>query len=170
VPIALTHCTVAVVVVQNSQGVFGNGSSGFLGLGRSAGNGSYFSGILNSRGWSDVLFGLSLNNYVASSANATTTQSAGSFNVRELNTDLFTGQIYWQSIAQISDVPANMPADWAIKFDSYRIMFDSKATSSSGGVAIIEPYFPEVRIPGSEARDFCSSISAESNCILTILS
>jgi hypothetical protein len=149
-------------MVESAEGVFGNGSSGFLGLGRSSGNDSYATGILQSRGWSNVLFGLALNAY-NSTTDAITAQSqtAGSFTVRELNRDMFDGEVSWQPIAKVAGVPNNVPTDWALKFDSYQISSGSQNTRSSGGVAIIEPYFPELRIPSSEAMDFCSSVCRE---------
>lgn len=143
-------------MVQNTQGVFGNGSQGLLGLGRSSGNDSYITGILKTRGWSKMLFGLAVNPY-NSTANATTEQSAGSLNVRELNSNLYSGDISWQQIAKVTDAPPTVPTDWALTFDSYQISFGSQSTFSSGGGATIEPYFPEIRIPSSEATDFCSS-------------
>jgi hypothetical protein len=142
-------------MAQNTQGVFGNGTSGFLGLGRSAGNDSYLSGMLRSRGWNKVMLGLALNPY-NSTANV---QPAGSLTVKELNQDLFKGGVSWQPVARVADVPSNMPTDWALKFDSYQISFGSQTTFSLGGVAVIDPYFPELRIPSAEATDFCSSIS-----------
>lgn len=141
-------------MVQSTEGIFGSGSAGFLGLGRSSGNDSYTSTILQNRGWSKLLFGLALNPY-----NSTATmQSAGVFTVQELNQNLYDGDVSWQPIANVTDVPKNVPTDWAIKFQSYDISSGSQTTHSSGGVAIIEPYFPELRIPSSEATDFCSSI------------
>ena len=146
-------------MVQSTEGVFGNGSAGFLGLGRSTGNDSYTSAILQSRGWSKLLFGLALNPY-NSTADTTTAQSAGLFSVQELNKDMYNGEVFWQPIANVTDVPENVPTDWALKFDSYDLSSGSQSTHSSGGVAIIEPYYPELRIPSSEAIDFCSSIFA----------
>jgi len=144
-------------MIESTEGVLGNGSSGFLGLGRSSGNDSYTTAILQSRGWNSLLFGLALNAY-NSTADTATAQSAGSFTVLELNQDLYDGQVSWQSIANVTGVPNNVPTDWALKFDSYDISSGSRSTHSSGGVAIIEPYFPELRIPSSEAMEFCSSI------------
>jgi hypothetical protein len=148
------------IAVQSTEGVLGNGSSGFLGLGRSSGNDSYTSAVLQSRGLSTLLFGLALNSY-NSTADTTTQQSAGSLTLLELNQNLYDGEVSWQPIANVTDVPNNVPTDWALKFDSYDISFGSQSTHSSGGVAIIEPYFPEMRIPSSEAMDFCLSIFCE---------
>ena len=145
-----------VILVQSSEGVFGSGSAGFLGLGRSSGNDSYPSSILQSRGWNKLLFGLALNPY-NSTADVAAEQSAGVFTVQELNRGLYDGDVSWQPIAKVTDVPDNVPTDWAIKFESYDISSGSQSTHSSGGVAIIEPYFPELRIPSKEATDFCSS-------------
>jgi len=144
-------------MAETTEGVFGNGASGFFGLGRSTGNDSYISGIMRSRKWDNVLFGLALDTY-DSTDNTTTTQNAGSFNVRELNKGLFDGEVSWQPIAKVTDAPIDIPTDWALKFDSYQLSFGSQNVFSAGGVAIIEPYFPELRIPSSEAIDFCSSI------------
>lgn len=147
-------------MAQSTEGVFGNGSSGILGLGRSSGNDSYTTSILHTRGWSKVLFGLALNSYNPA-ADTTTGKSAGSFTVQELNQNLYDGEVSWQPIANVTGVPNNVPTDWALKFDSYDISSGSQSTHSSGGVAIIDPYFPELRIPSSEAMDFCSSIFRE---------
>ena len=146
-----------VILVESAEGVFSKGSSGLLGLGRSSGNDSYTTGILQSRGWSKVLLGLALNPY-NSTADTTAAKSAGSFTVRELNRNLFNGSVSWQPIAKVTDVPSNVPTDWALIFDSYQISSGYQSTVSTGGVAIIEPYFPELRIPSGEAMDFCSSI------------
>lgn len=147
-------------MAQSTEGIFGNGSAGFLGLGRSSGNDSYTTAILQTRGWSKLLFGLALDPY-NSTADTTAVQSAGVFTVQELNKDLYDGEVSWQPIANVTDVPNNVPSDWAIKFESYDISSGSQTTHSLGGVAIIEPYFPELRIPSSEATDFCSSIFRE---------
>ena len=144
-------------MVQNTTGIFGNGASGFLGLGRSSGSASYISGMLQGRGWKNTTLGLALNTFNGSSSSG---QSAGSLTVQELDPNQYTGQVHWQPLAQVTDVPANTPADWALKFDSNKLTFGSQsASSSSGGQAIIDPYFSEIRIPSSDATDFCSSIS-----------
>jgi hypothetical protein len=159
-------------MIENTEGVLADGVSGFIGLGRSTGNDSYITGIINAQGWKNLTFGFAFNpfNTSASPASATATQSAGSFTVREVNSGLFAGEISWQPLASTSGVPKNVPADWAIKFDSYKITSGSQSTTNSGGVAIIDPYFQELRIPRDEAVEFCSSIPAEFDCILTITS
>jgi len=146
-----------VIMVQNTEGIFGNGSLGLLGLGRSSGNDSYLSGVLKSRGWNSVLLGLAVNPY-NSTANATTEQLGGSLNFQELNSNLYSGEVSWQPTAKVTNAPANIPTDWALQFDSYQMSFGSRTTFSSGGGATIDPFFPEFMIPGSEATDFCSSI------------
>jgi hypothetical protein len=138
-----------------------------VGLGRSTGNDSYVSGIINSQGWKNLMFGFAFNSFNAAS---TATQSAGSIHVREVDPGMFHGEISWQSLASISGVPKNVPTDWSINFDSYKITFGSQSTTNLGGVAIIDPYFQELRIPRDEATAFCSSILAEFDCILTIAS
>jgi len=143
--------------------VLGKNVSGFIGFGRSAGNDSYVSRIIISQGWKNATFAFAFNRFNASD----TTQSAGSLTVREVNPNLFTGDIYWQPLARVTDVPKNLPTDWSIKFDSYKISFGSQDTTSSEGVAIIEPYFREIRIPNKEAVDFCSSVLTEFDRILT---
>lgn len=153
-------------MIKSTDGVLEDGVSGLVGLGRSTGNDSYISGIINSQaGWEDLLFGFAFN---AFNANATAAQSAGSFTVWELNPALFAGKISWQPLVRTTGVPKNMPADWAINFDSYKVKFGSQSITNSGGVAIIDPYFQELRIPQNEAMDFCSSILAIFDCILTL--
>jgi len=154
-------------MIQNTTGVLSEGVSGFIGLGRSTGNDSLMSGIINGRGWKNLTFGFAFNGFNASS---TTTQSAGSFTVRELNPRMFAGEVAWQPLAQVSGVPTTMPTDWAIKFDSYKITSGSQSTTNLGGVAIIDTYFRELRIPRDEAIEFCSSVLVEFDCILTITS
>jgi hypothetical protein len=120
-----------------------------------------------TRGRTTSTFGFALNKFDNSAANATTVQSAGSLSVRENNPDSFAGEIHWQPLAQTANVPGNMPSDWAIKFDSYKISFGNQSTTNSGGVAIIEPYFQELRIPNDEAVNFCSSNLVEFDRIVT---
>ena len=157
-------------MANSTAGILGTGVSGFVGFGRSTGNASYISGILNSSGWKNVTLGFAFNPFNPTATNATALQSAGSLTVRELNPDLFAGEIYWQPLTQVTGVPKHTPSDWAIKFDSYRLKFGSQRITSSGGIAIIEPYFQEVRIPSDEATEFCSSILAEFDHTLTITS
>ena len=153
-------------MVQNTTGILGSGASGFVGFGRSTGNDSYVSGLVNNQESNNMTFGFALNKF-DSSANATTSQSAGSLSVRETNPDSFAGEIHWQPLAPITNVPTNMPSDWAIKFDSYKISFGNQSTTNSGGVAIIEPYFQELRIPSDEAVEICSSNLVETDRIVT---
>ena len=156
-------------MVQNTTGILGEGVSGFVGLGRSTGNQSLMSGIINSKGWKNLTFGFAFNTYNSSAGNTNTTaqQSAGSFTVREVNSAQFSGQLSWQPLARVASAPKNMPADWAITFTSYKIQVGNQSTTNSGGVAIVEPYFQELRIPQDEAEDFCSSILAQFDCTLT---
>lgn len=155
-------------MIKSTDGVLEDGVSGLIGLGRSTGNDSYISGIINSQaGWDDLMFGFAFN---AFNAKATAAQSAGSFTVWDLNTALFIGNISWQPLVRTAGVPKNMPVDWAINFDSYKIKLGFRSITNSGGVAIIDPYFQELRIPQNEAMDFCSSILAKFDCILTITS
>ena len=143
--------------------MLGKNVSGLVGFGRSTGNDSYVSGIINNQGWENATFAFAFNRFNATD----TTQSAGSLTVREVNPNLFTGDIYWQPLARVTGVPTNIHTDWSIKFESYKISFGSRTTTSSGGVAIIDPYFQELRIPSMEAVDFCSSVRTESDRILT---
>ncbi len=156
-------------MVQNTTGILGEGASGVIGLGRSTGNTSLMSGIINSKGWKNLTFGFAFNTFSTSvdGTNTTAPQSAGSFTVREVNSAQFSGQLSWQPLARVDGVPKNMPSDWAVKFDSYKVQFGSQSTTTSGGVAIVEPYFQELRIPRDEASEFCSSILAEFDCSLT---
>lgn len=167
--ISLTPFREIVLVVQNTSGILGEGVSGIVGLGRSTGNQSLMSGIINSKGWKNLTFGFAFNTYNSSAGNTNTTtqQSAGSFTVREVNSAQFSGQLSWQPIARVAGVPKTMPTDWAINFSSYKIQFGNQSTTNSGGVAIVEPYFQELRIPRDEAVDFCSSILAKFDCTLT---
>ena len=155
-------------MVQNTAGIFGHGSQGLLGLGRSSGNDSFITTALQGRGWKKMLFGLAVNAYDAT-AGQSAGQSAGSLTVRELNSDLYSGEVSWQPVAKLTDVPANVPTDWALKFESYRMTLGSRTTVSSGGGATVDPYFPEIKIPSNEATDFCLSnfFLAETHCILT---
>lgn len=158
-------------MIKDTAGILAEGVSGFVGLGRSTGNDSYISGIINSQGWKNLTFGFAFNAFNASAANAanaTAAQSGGAFTVRELNPAMFSGEINWHPVVRASGVPKNVPADWAINFDSYKIKFGDKSINYAGGVAIIDPYFQELRIPQDEALDFCSSILAEFDSILTI--
>lgn len=159
-------------MVNNTTGVLGAGVSGFIGLGRSSGNNSYISGILNSQNWKNITFGFAFNSYNASTASTNTAaqQAAGSFTVRQVNTGQFAGQLSWQPVSRAAGVPPNVPADWAIKFDSYRVQFGNLTTTTTGGVAIVEPYFQELRIPTGEAVDFCSYILAKFDYTLTTTS
>ena len=159
-------------MVNNTSGVLGEGVSGFVGLGRSTGNDSYISGILNTQKWKNITFGFCFNSYNGSAGDTNTAaqQAAGSFTVREVNSAQFSGELSWQPLARTAGVPKNVPADWAIKFDSYRVQFGNQTTTSTGGVAIVEPYFQEIRIPTEEAVAFCSSILAEFDCTLTTTS
>ena len=152
-----------VVLIQRTEGMLGGNVSGLVGFGRSSGSDSYVSGIINSQGWKNATFAFAFNKFNASDSR----QAAGSLNVRELNPDLFTGDIHWQSLAQVTDVPKTMPSDWSIKFDSYKTSFGSQTTDGSGGVAIIEPYFQELRLPNKEGVDFCSSALTKVDSILT---
>lgn len=163
-------------MIKDTAGILAEGVSGFVGLGRSSGNDSYVSGIINSQGWKNLTFGFAFNAFNASAANtanaanATAAQSAGAFTVRELNPDMFSGEISWHPVVRTAGVPKNVPADWAINFESYRIKFGSQSINNPGGVAIIDPYFQELRIPHDEAVDFCSSILAKFDSVLTITS
>jgi len=152
-------------MIENTNGVLVEGASGLVGLGRSTGNDSFISGVLNTRGWTNLTFGFAFN---AFNAYGSTTQSAGSFNVREVNPSMFAGELSWQPLARISGVPKNIPTDWAISFDSYKITSGSQSTTNSGGVAVIDPYFQELRIPRNEAMEFCAPILVEFDCILTM--
>lgn len=155
-------------MVQNTTGILGEGVSGIVGFGRSSGNQSLLSGIINGKGVKNCTFGFAFNTYNSSAGNTNTTaqQSAGSFTVRELNSAQFSGQLSWQPLARVANAPKNTPADWAINFNSYKIQFGNQSITNSGGVAIVEPYFQELRIPQDEAQDFCSSILAEFDCTL----
>jgi len=160
-------------MIQDTAGVLGSNVSGIVGFGRSTGNDSYVSGIVNTRGWGNATFGLALDQFTvstANAANATAGQSAGSLTVGDLNSDLYDGEIDWQPVAEVNNVPKNVPSDWAIKFDSYDLTFGSKTTTNTGGVAIIEPYFQEIRIPSKEATDFCSSVLTGFGRVLTRVS
>lgn len=150
-------------MIQSTEGLLGQNVSGFVGFGRSSGSDSYVSGIISSQGWNNATFAFAFNRFNVSDSG----QSAGSINVRELNPDLFTGDIHWQTLAQVTDVPKTMPSDWAIKFDSYKMSFGSQTTDGSGGVAIVEPYFQELRIPNKEGMDFCWSVLTKVDSILT---
>ena len=157
-------------MIQDTEGVLGSNVSGFVGFGRSTGNDSYVSGIVNSNGLGNATFGFALDRFNVSAANATAMQSAGSITVGELNPNLFAGEIYWQPVAKVDNVPMNIPTDWAIRFDSYNLTFENQTTTNTGGVAIIEPYFQEIRIPSKEATDFCSSVLTGLDRVLTRVS
>jgi hypothetical protein len=59
-------------------------------------------------------------------------------------------------VAASSDIPINMPADWSLSLDSWSVdTGGNRFEHTSGGVAIIEPYFPEIRLPQEEAVQFC---------------
>jgi hypothetical protein len=148
-------------MVQSTEGVLGNGSAGFLGLGRSYNNDSFISGVLRDRGWRNVTFGLALNTYNVSIADTTTVQPAGSLTMRELNPNLFTGEIHWQPVSHVTDLQGNTSSSWDVEFDSYKIGLGSKGVTNPGGVATIDPSYRDLRLPSSEATAFCSSILAE---------
>jgi hypothetical protein len=146
-------------MAENSTGVFGNGAAGLLGLGRSSGKDSFFNAVFSEHAaWQNVTLSIALNNPNSSENPG----NAGQIDLRETDPDLYEGEIKYQSvIASAGDVPTNYPADWSLHLDSWVVDTGGVRTEhTTGGVAIVEPYFPEIRFPQDQALLFCKHHSA----------
>ncbi|PVG01820.1 acid protease [Serendipita vermifera] len=142
-----------ILMAENATGVFGNGAAGLLGLGRSSGKDSFFSAVFSEhQAWQNVTLSIALNNPNSSENPG----NAGQIDLRETDPDLYEGNIVYQSVvASAGDVPVNYPADWSLHLDSWIVDTGGVRTEhTTGGVAIVEPYFPEIRFPQDQALLF----------------
>jgi hypothetical protein len=111
------------------------------------------------KAWDNLTIGLALN--PKGSANA------GVMDLTETDPSLYSGQIKFNPVvAAATDVPTNYPADWSLHLDSWTVDTGNVRTEyTDGGIAIVEPYFPEIRFPQDQALLFCTS-SIHSCCFL----
>ena len=145
-----THAAHAVVVANQSDSFFANGAAGMVGLGRSAGSASFIDTVFRTHGaWQNLTLALALN--------GAGTPQPGVMDVRATDPSLYSGDIqYYPVVAAAPDVPVSYPADWSLHLDSWTIdAGDIKTEHTTGGVAIVEPYFPEIRFPQDQAYLFC---------------
>ena len=148
-----------VVVADESSGIFGNGASGLLGLGRRAGNDSFIETVFrNHRAWQNFTIGLELNNPNDVDPSGAV-KSAGAMDVRGTDTQ-YNGQITFNPIvvASTDDIPSNYPSAWSLKLDSWSATADGWTVGrNTGGVAVVETSITDIRFPYEEAEAFCAS-------------
>ena len=145
-----------VIVANQSSGFFANGASGFVGLGRSGGDASIVSTVFRTHtAWDNLTIGLALGTQVAGAA------AAGVIDLRATDSSYYSGDVkYAPVLPAATDVPANYPADWSLHLDSWTVDTGGVRTEhTTGGVAIVEPYFPEIRFPQDQALLFCKLVS-----------
>lgn len=121
-----------------------------LGLGRSSGNASFIDTVFNNyKAWENLTIGISLNSKGSS--------VAGAIDLKETDPSLYGGEIKYSQVVQPSgDIPVNYPADWSLRLDSWTVDTGAIRTEhAQGGIAIVEPYFPEIRFPQNQALLFC---------------
>lgn len=148
-----TH-SIIVIVANDSMNFFGNGAAGLIGLGRSSGGSSFIDTVFNyNRGWNNLTIGIALNPKGAT--------EAGEMDLTKTDPSLYTGQLKFNPIVPAAtDVPTNYPADWSLHLDSWTVDTGNVKTEyTTGGIAIVEPYFPEIRFPQDQALLFCTSLS-----------
>lgn len=144
-------------MAEDTRHLFANGAAGLLGLGRSAGNMSFIDAIFREhRGWNALPIGLALD--------PTNSANAGSMDLHQIDPRMYQGDLHTvAAVNRSQDIPINMPADWALTLDSWAVDVGGIRTEfNTGGVAIIEPYFPEIRLPQELAMKFCKNISFHS--------
>lgn len=137
-------------MAEDTRNLFANGAAGLLGLGRTAGNMSFVAAIFREhKGWASLPIGLALD--------PTDSNNAGYMDLHQIDTSFYDGDLHQVPVtAAGSDLPVNMPSDWSLTLDSWSVdIGDSRFEHTSGGVAIIEPYFPEIRLPQDQAVLFC---------------
>lgn len=87
-------------------------------------------------------------------------EAAGLMDVRAIDSSLYQGDIKYSPVVSASDhtdVPENYPADWSLNLTSWTVNTGGiKTEHTTGGVAIVEPYFPEIRFPQDQALLFCT--------------
>jgi hypothetical protein len=145
-----------VIVANQSNGFFANGASGFVGLGRSGGDASFISTAFRTHtAWDNLTIGLALGIQKGNNA------STGVMDMRATDSSYYDGDVkYAPVLPAATDVPTNYPADWSLHLDSWTIDTGGVRTEhTTGGVAIVEPYFPEIRFPQDQALLFCKLLS-----------
>ncbi|CCA73636.1 hypothetical protein PIIN_07589 [Serendipita indica DSM 11827] len=149
-----------LVVADESNGIFGNGASGLLGLGRRAGNDSFIETVFrNYRGWQNFTIGLQLNNPNEVDPNGTV-KSAGVMDFRATDTQ-YNDQITYNPVVVASndDIPSNYPNAWSLKLDSWSATADGWTVGrNTGGVAVVETSITDIRFPYEEAEAFYSRL------------
>jgi hypothetical protein len=123
-----------------------------VGLGRSSGNSSFIDTVFNThKAWNNLTIGIALNPKGST--------EAGEMDLTETDPSLYKGQLKFNPVvAAATDVPTNYPADWSLHLDSWTVDTGSVRTEyTTGGIAIVEPYFPEIRFPQDQALLFCTS-------------
>lgn len=144
------HLFTIVVVANDSVNFFANGAAGMLGMGRSSGNASFIDTVFKSHpAWQNLTIGIALNPKGA--------ESAGVIDLTQPDPSLYQGDVKFNPIvAAATDIPTNYPADWSLHLDSWTVDTGSIRTEhTTGGIAIVEPYFPEIRFPQEQATLFC---------------
>jgi hypothetical protein len=143
-----------VIVANQSNGFFANGASGLIGLGRSGGDASFISTVFRANEeWDNLTIGLALN--------GATAPQPGVMDLRTTDSSYYDGDIEYSPVVTApNDVPTNYPADWSLHLDSWTVGTSGIRTEhTTGGVAIVEPYFPEIRFPQDQAFLFCELVS-----------
>ncbi|KIM31969.1 hypothetical protein M408DRAFT_241552 [Serendipita vermifera MAFF 305830] len=128
-----------------------------VGLGRSGGDASFINNVFGQhQAWQNLTIGLALNGTEAGG-------QVGVMDLRATDSSYYTGDIKYIPVASASDhadVPANYPADWSLKLDSWTVNAGNVKTEfTANGVAIVEPYFPEIRFPIDQAELFYRDVS-----------
>ena len=142
---------IIVLVANNSINFFGNGAAGLIGLGRSS-NASFIDTVFNNHpSFNNLTIGIALNPKGST--------AAGVIDLTGTDPSLYKGQLKFNPVvAAATDVPTNYPADWSLNLDSWTVDTGSVRTEhTNGGIAIVEPYFPEIRFPQDQATLFCTS-------------
>lgn len=143
----------SVVLANDTLNFFANGAAGMIGLGRSGGDDSFVNNLFRLHaGWQNISIGLSLNGQAAAAAG-----NAGVMDVRAI--DSSWGDIKYSPVVNVgttTDIPTNYPADWSLNLTSWTVDAGGLRTEhTTGGIAIVEPYFPEIRFPLDQALIFC---------------
>ncbi|KAG8832744.1 hypothetical protein FRC17_000754 [Serendipita sp. 399] len=160
----------AFLVANDSQNFFANGAAGLLGLGRSSAQDSFIDTVFRDhQGWKSLAIGLALDAAPKEDPSAPTAppKPAGVITMRQTDSSLYEGSIKYSPVllANASEVqqagtPVNYPSDWSLKLDSWTVQAGRTRTQYTlGGVAVVEPYFPEIRMPQDQAMLFYRDVN-----------
>ncbi len=149
----------AVGQATSGTSIFSQATSGIVGLGLTGPNLSFVDTIYGgffhrNPNTAQLAYGMALNSPYSS--DAVEKGLAGVIHWLLPDTSAYQGSVIWNNMSSGAQPPSSLPlagdSDWAVPIESWVLTSGkSSITNSTGGSAVIEPYFPDIYLPGAEA-------------------